>query len=335
MSRAFRRPVEPEIVDAWMGALWEPPAPGADFAESLVEPLVAQQRPGDRIVVVDGHSSDGTAAVAEQCGAEVTVPPTPPAGWLGKPNACWHGASITSESTLIFLDADVRPGATLLDDLAAEVRRDPNRLVSVQPWHEMPGAGEQASTLCNVAALMGCGAFTAAGRRFGATVAFGPVLAVDRDAYLDAGGHADPVVRSMHTEDIGLARAVGASSLFVGRRDGTRFRMYPGGLRELTRGWTRSLATGARCTPWWLAVLVAAWSASRAGGWIAEPVVYPLSAVQVWFLGRRAGSLHPVAAVLYPALVVVFVVVFIRSAVAVIFRRDVTWKGRRVEARPD
>ncbi|MFT6762304.1 MAG: 4,4'-diaponeurosporenoate glycosyltransferase, partial [Candidatus Aldehydirespiratoraceae bacterium] len=140
-------------------------------------------------------------------------------------------------------------------------------------------------------------------------------------------------VRSMHTEDIGLARAVGRSQLYVGSPGTTTFRMYPGGFVELVRGWTRSIATGARFTTWWLALATAAWMCSVAGGWLALPVVYPLTALQVWVLGRRSGTIHPLAAALFPLLVVVFVGVFVRSTCAVILGRDVTWKGRQVDAR--
>lgn len=299
----------------------------------LLDPLVAQRRAGDEIVVVDDHSDDGTAQVASSAGARVIGAPALPDGWLGKPHACWQGTRSTTAPILVFLDADVRPGPTLLDDLAAEVARHPDTLVSVQPWHRMESSAEQPSLLCNVAALMGCGAFTPLGDRTAATVAFGPVIAVERSTYDRTGGHATPSVRTMHTEDIGLARAIGRSRLFVGAPTGTTFRMYPSGLRELMRGWGRSIATGARYTPWWLAIATFAWIFSLAGGWIAVPAVYPLSALQVWVLGRRAGTTHALAAALFPVLVAVFVLVFARSLLAVVFRRDVTWKGRQVGAR--
>jgi 4,4'-diaponeurosporenoate glycosyltransferase len=311
--------------------------PARDEAASLphlLPPLMDQARPGDRVVVVDDHSTDATADIARAHGADVLDAPQLQPGWRGKPNACWFGATETDQPILVFLDADVRPGPTLLDDLASRVAQRPSAVVSMQPWHRMDTLAEQPSILCNVTALMGCGAFTVAGERAAATVAFGPVIAVDRDAYLRAGGHACPDVRSRHTEDIALARAVGESDLFMGRPGETTFRMYPGGLADLVRGWGRSLATGARFTPWWLALATAAWIASLAGGWIAAPLVYPLSAIQVAVLGRRAGTIRPAAAVLYPVLVVCFSIIFVRSAFAVVFGRQVTWKGRGVETRP-
>ena len=304
----------------------------ADSLPHLLRPLLAQRRPGDRILVVDDHSNDATARVARSFGADVTTPPVPADGWLGKPNACWHGASVTDQPVLVFLDADVRPGPTLLDDLAAAVADEPTIVVSMQPWHRMETVGEQPSILCNIVALMGCGAFTAAPSLTTANVAFGPVIAVERATYDRAGGHGAPTVRGMHTEDIGLARAVGGSRLTVGSASTTTFRMYPGGLSELVRGWTRSIATGARFTRWWVGLAVAFWMCSVAGGWLAAPLVYPLTAVQVWVLGRRAGTTRPIAAVLFPILVFAFVVIFVRSAFLVVFRRDVTWKGRQVGA---
>ena len=310
--------------------------PARDEARSiphLLRPLVAQRRPGDRILVVDDHSSDGTARVARAFDVDVVTPPSPTNGWLGKPNACWHGASATDQPVLVFLDADVRPGPTLLADLAAAVAAEPDALVSMQPWHRMETVGEQASLLCNITALMGCGAFTALPQWTTANVAFGPVIAVQRAAYERAGGHAAPSVRSMHTEDIGLARAVGRSRLAVGTASTTTFRMYPGGFGELVRGWTRSIATGARFTRWWVGLAVALWMCSVAGGWLAAPFVYPFTAAQIWVLGRRAGTAHPLVAALFPVLVVVFVVIFVRSAFSVVLRRDVTWKGRQVGAR--
>lgn len=298
----------------------------------LLPGLVAQLRPGDELVVVDDHSTDTTAEVAERLGAQVVRPPALPDDWLGKPHACWTGARATTAPLLLFVDADVRPAPDLLDRVGLAVSQHPGTVVSMQPWHETGSWIEQASLLANVTALMGSGAFTVAGSRIAPKVAFGPVLALERLNYEEVGGHG--AVRSMHTEDIGLARVVGRSALWTGRPD-TRFRMYPEGLRQLVHGWTRSVATGARFTPWWLSLAVALWVWSLAGGWLAEPLVYPVSALQLWVLGRRAGSMHPLTAALYPAVVAVFVVIFLRSLFAMVFRRDVTWKQRSVAARAD
>jgi 4,4'-diaponeurosporenoate glycosyltransferase len=313
----------------------------ASALATLLPAIVGQLRAGDELVVVDDHSTDDTATVATDHGATVVVSPALPDGWLGKPNACAAGVGATTAPVLLFVDADVEPAADLLDRLAPVLARHRHAIVSVQPWHRTTRLVEQASMLCNVAALMGSGAFTIAGDRVRPTVAFGPVLAINRDVYDGVGGH--EAVRSMHTEDIGLARTVGHVRLFTGRPD-TAFRMYPEGFRQALAGWTRSIATGARSTRWSLAVATACWLTAIAGGWLAggwpwsAPVasasLYAASAVQVWVLGRRAGSIRLVTALLFPLAVAVFVVIVARSALALLFRRDVEWKGRRVAARP-
>ena len=304
----------------------------ADALPHLLPGLATQLRSSDELIVVDDHSTDATSEVAIRLGARVVRPPALPAGWLGKPHACWHGARSTTAPLLVFVDADVRAAPDLLDRIASAWSADPDAVVSMQPWHHTGSWAEQASLLANVTALMGSGGFTVAGTRLPPTVAFGPVLAIGRATYEQIGGHAE--VRTMHTEDIGLARLVGRSTLFTGRPD-TSFRMYPDGFRQLVQGWTRSIATGTRFTPWWLSLAVAFWVWSLAGGWLAEPLVYPLSAVQFWVLGRRAGSMHPLTAMLYPLAVLVFAWIFLRSLFAMVFRREVTWKQRSVAARPD
>jgi 4,4'-diaponeurosporenoate glycosyltransferase len=297
----------------------------------LLPTLTAQLRPGDELVVVDDHSTDTTRDVAVRLGAQVVAAPELPPGWLGKPHGCCIGVEATSAPILVFVDADVRPADDLLDRLALAQEADPSALISMQPWHQTGGWTEQASLLANTTALMGSGGFTVAGRRVTPRVAFGPVLAIERSMYARVGGHAE--VRAMHTEDIGLVGLVGRTSLYSGRPD-TSFRMHPDGLRQLVQGWTRNIATGARSTPWWLAMAVTAWVWSLAGGWLAEPLVYPLSAVQFWVLGRRAGSMHPLTALLFPLAVAVFAWIVVRSVVVTALGRDVTWKQRAVATRP-
>ena len=312
--------------------------PARDEAESLphlLEPLVTQLRPGDELIVVDDDSTDATAAVAASFGAtapglRVVAAPTLPSGWIGKPHACWTGAHRSTAQLLVFLDADVRPGPHLLDGLATALSHDPDVVVSVQPWHDASTPAERCSVLANIVALMGSGAFTVLGRRVRTDVAYGPVLAVTRAAYERAGGHAHPDVRSSLTEDIELARRVGRSELFSSRVDAT-FRMYPCGARAAVAGWSRTIGAGIAATRWWLALAVAAWVWSLAGGLFAGWVAYPLSAVQMWVLGRRAGRFGPVVAALYPAAVVALVIMIVGGLVNRV-RGRTTWRGRAVTA---
>ena len=136
-----------------------------------------------------------------------------------------------------------------------------------------------------------------------------------------------PEVRQSLTEDIELARRVGRSQLYTNRTDAT-FRMYPDGLVQLRRGWSRTIAAGVASTRWWATVAVAAWVWSLAGGMFATWWAYPLSAVQVWVLGRRAGRFGPVVAALYPLAVVALIVVVL-GALSNRLRGRTMWRGRR------
>ncbi len=100
------------------------------------------------------------------------------------------------------------------------------------------------------------------------------------------------------------------------------------------RGWGKNMATGAAHTRWWITLALVAWVASLAGGWLVSPWCFLASAVQVHVLGRRAGRFSPIAALVYPLLVVVFVAVFAWSVVVTLGRGQVTWKGRPVRVRP-
>jgi 4,4'-diaponeurosporenoate glycosyltransferase len=307
------------------------------FIGAVVGALRAQQRAGDELVVVDDGSRDGTSELAARSGATVVAAGELPPGWLGKPYACAAGVAATRAPIVVLIDADVRPATDLLDRLAVRVATAPDALTSVQPWHVVRRPSEQLNLLFNVAALMGSGGFTALGERLERGparhhMAFGPVLACTRAAYEVSGGHGAPGVRDSVAEDLALAARFPSVRLYTGG-PGTTFRMYPGGVVALFRGWSKNLATGAAHTRWWIALAAAGWIASLAGGWLVSPWFSFASALQVYVLGRRSGRFSPIAALVYPVLVAVFVVVFAWSAVVTIARRPVSWKGRRVRAR--
>jgi 4,4'-diaponeurosporenoate glycosyltransferase len=303
--------------------------------EALVLPRLLgavgrQRREGDELVVVDDGSTDDTAAVAARLGATVVVAPELPDGWMGKPHACALGASSTRAPVLVFVDADVEVNEGFLDRVVASVPA--NSLLTVQPWHRTECPYEQLSMLPGVVALMGSAAFTALGRRAGATMAFGPVIAVRRDLYDQAGGHGHPSVRSSPVEDLALARLIGRTEIYSGRPE-VRFRMFPDGARRLVDGWTRTLTAGATATPWWTVLAIVAWVSSLAAGWMAWRWAYPLSALQFYVLGRLTGRLHPLTAVLYPLAVVAFLVLVARSVTTRVLRRPLRWKGRQLRAK--
>ncbi len=150
-----------------------------------------------QVIVVDDASTDRTAAIVEaiaQRDTRVRLLRAAPllAGWNGKQHACWQGAQATSTPMLCFLDADVRLRPETLARCALEMQRGRAALISGFPreitgtWLEalliplihfvllglLPMRLLRTTTVPGFAA--GCGQF----------------LLVEREAYLQSGGHA-------------------------------------------------------------------------------------------------------------------------------------------------
>ena len=306
----------------------------------LLADLATAKPVGAQVVVVDDHSTDGTARLAAEFDFVTVVPAPPlPPGWAGKPWACATGAEAATGDVLVFLDADVRVDDGALDRVLAE-RAARGGLVSVQPWHTVERAYERLSALFNVIAVMGIGA----GGRRPPTGAFGPVMVTSRDDYERVGGHAG--VQDQVVEDVALAQAFRDADLPVevlaGARS-VRFRMYPDGPRSMVQGWTKNFVSGAGSTaPLRLAATVV-WVTSLGAslGVLFDglsgdlpvglfPAVYALFVAQLVWMFRRTGSFGLRTALVYPLLMAFFAVVFARSVWRTYVRRSVTWRGRAV-----
>ena len=306
----------------------------------LLDDLERQRPLLSRVVVVDDHSTDGTVALARTYEfVEVVEAEDLPEGWTGKSWACWSGAEVATGDTLIFLDADVRLDPGMLDRLVVERDRR-GGLISVQPWHVTAQPYEQLSALFNVIALMGVGV----GGRSRPAAAFGPVLVTSRDDYELVGGHR--AVRHEVAEDVALGRRYRSADREVTVLTGSagiRYRMYPGGIRQLVQGWTRSMAAGAGATPPVRLVATAAWIAgmgsaavalvdgvSSRGSLVVGVVLYLLFVAQLHRLFDQVGAFGIVTAALYPVLVVAFLAVFTRSMWRTHVRHSVRWRGRLI-----
>lgn len=292
---------------------------------TLLRSLATQSvRPGE-VIVVDDHSSDGTAEVARQWGARVIAAEPLPEGWRGKTWACHQGARAASGDLLLFLDADTwfEP-----DGLARVLANYPGGAFSVGPFHAVRRPYEQLSLFFNLNMTVG-------------TVPeglFGQMLLVDRESYARIGGH--ETVRERILENFFLARRLreaGVPVRSVGGRGALAFRMYPHGLRELIAGWTKGFSAGAGQTPgevlglvvmWMIGLMLAPLGLVLTGDWVRWGTLYALGAAQVGWFGRPVGDFRAWTAALYPAPLIFFFLVFARSALR--SGKAVEWKGRQI-----
>jgi 4,4'-diaponeurosporenoate glycosyltransferase len=309
------------------------------------------------VLVVDDDSRDATAAVARDAGASVLSAGGPPRGWTGKAWACHLGAQATVGDLLLFLDADTVLAPDALDALL-DIHDGHPGLLSVQPAHTVERPYEQLSSYFNAVSVLASGAFR--GRPGGRPMAFGPCLLTSRTDYERVGGHL--TVRHEVLDDVQLAVAYRKAGLpvrcFIGGRSVT-MRSYPGGLRQLTDGWTKNFASGAAAASPGPAIGAASWigahHAVAVGATLSLTAVatghdVPLAhgdatlwtvawVVVAWQLRstlRRLGSFRWWTWALFPVPLLAFDIVFGRSLVRTVVRRSVRWRGRdvRLRARP-
>lgn len=294
--------------------------------EDVVRAVLIQTKPGDEVIVVDDDSTDETAKHAGRAGARVVQAGGLPAGWLGKPHACWVGANQATNEVLLFLDADVRLHGDALNRVVSAVQRDRTALTSVQPFHE-PGRWQEHSALpFNVVSVIASGA----GGRTSLPLVFGPVLACDVDRYRAVGGHSAASVRGSVVEDIALGKLFGRSRVFIGSRDTVTFRMYPDGFASMFQGFTKNMASGAASARGLSLLAAVSWVAAQSGALFTSPLLYAMAVVQIWLVGRKVGRFIVIDAVLYPIGLMVFFAVLVRSAMVRVGLARVTWAGRRV-----
>ena len=324
--------------------------PARNEAETLPNHFASLSRQHQQpleVIVIDDHSSDGTAAIARAAAGrlplKVIAPPPLPPGWCGKTWALHHGVQTSLGEVLVFLDADTEPEPDLLGSLVALQQRL-GGLVSVQPFHRTEQPYEQLSLLFNLVGLLavplgpGCG------------VAFGPAMTTSRQDYDRSGGHravADKVV-----EDWFLGHCYEQAGLPVSAYIGCgqiSYRMYPGGLRDMVVGFDKNFATAAGEVhwPWMLAVVLwlsglfwAAWCLPASlFGWpmLGDPsplgngLIYAAFALQLAWITRRVGSFRWVP-LIFPVPVLFFLGVFL-LAIINLERGQVQWKGRSVSTR--
>lgn len=310
----------------------------SDLKQQTLHPL--------EIICVNDGSEDLTRDVILGAGENVVLVDVldKPADWMGKAWACLKGAEQAKGQLLLFLDADVRlvpEGLAKLLNTYASV----NSTISLQPYHRISKAYEHFSMFFNIILIGANGAgLPVKNSNVGL---YGPVILISKVDYDVIGGHR--AAKNIITDDLALGDALTLAGkkyrLFLGGGD-ISFRMYGGGIKDLLHGWTKNFATGAGKTPARLRILMFGWVTSCTAAplymfqalWTGD---YTWALVYLFFYGiwvaelnrivPKVGNFLRAALLLYPIFMVVFLTTFCWSVWKKLFRRQVTWKGRKMK----
>ena len=304
----------------------------------LLDSLNKQTDPPDEIIVINDNSSDRTAEIAEKYGCRVIHVPSKPEDWTGKAWACWTGADAAMHDLLLFIDADVWCGKDAVSALRS-VWLEHGGLVSVQPKHITEKFYEQCSAFFNIVSV------AAAGRKG----SFGPCMVCSKKDYSESGGH--KAVRDQVVDDVALAKQFlkkgNQVTPFMGMSE-MKFRMYPGGVRQLFEGWTKNMAAGATLTGFLSVILLFFWftgiinsipavlfTALTPDYWLLAAALITCGAyvVQIHLLLRRVGRFFFTTALFYPFYFLFFLLLFFISIILTAVIGKVRWKGRIIYLR--
>lgn len=183
----------------------------ADVIARSIGSLAAQDYPGSfRIILVDDHSSDGTAAAARALESDrLTIVPAPPlpAGWTGKLWAMSQGVAASGGATLLWLtDADIEHAPDTLRTLVGIAERGDRRLVSLMAKLRCQSLPERAMVPAFVFFFQLLYPFARVNRPGKVAAAAGGCMLVRHDALEEAGGIA--AIRDALIDDCALGALI-------------------------------------------------------------------------------------------------------------------------------
>ncbi|HYC02126.1 MAG TPA: glycosyltransferase [Azospirillaceae bacterium] len=263
--------------------------------EAAVRSALSSRGVTVEVVVLDDHSTDGTAGIVERLAREDArvrlerAPPLPP-GFNGKQHACHVLARHARHDLLLFMDADVRLAPDAAARAAGFLEARGSGLVSGFP-RQVTGTLAERLVIPLIHMLL-LGYLPMPGMRWTRHAAFGAgcgqLMLARREAYEHVGGHA--AIRTSLHDGVTLPRAFRRKGLHTDLFDATHLaecRMYRG-FDQVWRGFAKN-ATEGMATPMALPV----WTMLLGGGHLLPWLLLPLA---LWLGDAEAARLAALAA---------------------------------------
>lgn len=314
-----------------------------DAALAAAEGLEAE------VVVMDDGSSDGTgeivaARAVQDPRVRLETGDGLPAGWNGKQHACWKLAQAARNPILVFVDADVRLAPGALARIAGRMERRRLDLLSGFPRQVTVTAAEKLVIPQILVVLLGYLPIPVSrtSRAQGFAAGCGQLMAVRREPYLAAGGHAS--IRATMHDGLMLPRLIRSAGGLTDLVDATPLascRMYST-WREIWNGFGKN-ATEGMAKP----VALPVWTVLLGGGHVLPYVLVPaawiagapaaleasLLALGLVFAARTATALvtrqSALSVIAHPVgILVVLAIQWNALARAARGRKQATWRGR-------
>jgi chlorobactene glucosyltransferase len=324
-----------------------------------VRSVLASAYPNLEVIVVDDHSTDGTADIARATAGidsrfRIISNPDLPPGWFGKQWACKNGAEVARGDILIFTDADTHHGSDLVGRAVNAMRARNADLLTLAGNQEMHTFWErviQPQMFALISMRYGGTEHVSNSKRPTDVIANGQFIAVNRSAYDAVGGHA--LVRDRVAEDLAMAQEFvrsGRRMTLLVATEQFSTRMYSS-LGEIVRGWRKNIYAGGKHAalggdvgralyPFLLlsapiiglvppAALVLAITGLLSSAWLVWSTIVVVTTIIFW-IAMYAFMRAPIRyALLYP---LGLAMLFYIAAGAVARGRNVEWKDRKYEA---
>lgn len=298
-----------------------------------------------RVIVVDDASTDSTAEVARQSGAEVIDAPSLRAGAKGKPNACAAGASLVTSKWILFVDADTWFAPAFATSIVAYGEANGAQMVSAFLKQHCKTLAEKAILPYAFALYFtGVNARSVNSAQSKEALANGQCILFERVAYEAIGGH-NSVLDSV-IEDVALARVAKSRGLNVKVIRAEKLgavRMYDS-FAAMWRGFQKNSFRFLLVNPWsgvqviLASILLTSWLPVMAMGFTDYPnfsfsVLLAPTPLTLLFFAPFLSLLpwyRSWSIILAPFGIYLFQLIALNGMFATLFRKKTSWKKRDV-----